>query len=463
GDGYQDDERGLTGGNPRRPAEQGRDPQARRRRGGPVRQPPVHRRDGDGQERHHPGQHPRPHHRRRAVDRRLLDRRLHPDRRVRHVPHAGPLHLRRDPLGARRVHHRPHHLLGLLPERRPLPRRPPRRAAPPVGAPRPARLHLQDRAGAGVLPLHPGERRDRPPAARPRRLLRPLHRPRRHRPQGHGQGPDRDGDRRRGEPPRGRLRPARDRLRVRRRRPDLRPGRHLQVRSEGDRPEARPARHLHAEADGGDQRLRHALPPELRLPRRRQERLRRRGRRLRPLQDRQALHRRPARPRPRHVRRDRAVGQLLPPPRPRLRGAGLRRLGADQPLGPDPGARHPRRQHRRHPDRAALPGPLLQPVPRLRRDARRRHRRHRERAAAAGAGRGEPLPLHRRGPEAAQRPRPPRHPRRGGRRDGEGPDHPPGPRRPRLRPPRRGPACRVGRVPPPRLPVGARPLPRGLL
>ena len=40
--------------------------------------------------------------------------------------------------------------------------------------------------------------------------------------------------------------------------------RDLQVRAQGDRPEARAARDLHAQAAGGDQRLRHALPPELR-------------------------------------------------------------------------------------------------------------------------------------------------------------------------------------------------------
>ena len=34
------------------------------------------------------------------MDRRLLDRRLHPHRRIGHVPHAGSVHLRRHPLDA---------------------------------------------------------------------------------------------------------------------------------------------------------------------------------------------------------------------------------------------------------------------------------------------------------------------------------------------------------------------------
>ena len=46
---------------------------------------------------------------------------------------------------------------------------------------------------------------------------------------------------------------------------------------------------------------------------------------------------------------DRAAGQLLPPPGAGLRGAGLRLLGAHQPLGADPRAGDPRRPHRGHP------------------------------------------------------------------------------------------------------------------
>ena len=51
---------------------------------------------------------------------------------------------------------------------------------------------------------------------------------------------------------------------------------------------------LHAETAGGDQRLRHARPPELRSYYRQGQRLRRRERRLWPLGDRQEVHRRSA-------------------------------------------------------------------------------------------------------------------------------------------------------------------------
>ena len=76
-----------------------------------------------------PAKHLRACHRRRAVDRRLLDRRLHPHRRVRHVPDAGSVDLRGDPLGDGRAHDRPRDLLGPQPEWRPLPGRPARRPA----------------------------------------------------------------------------------------------------------------------------------------------------------------------------------------------------------------------------------------------------------------------------------------------------------------------------------------------
>ena len=72
------------------------------------------------------------------------------------------------PWDAGRAHHRPRHLLGPQPGRRPLPRRPARRAAAPARAARRARLHLQDRSGAGVLPLREERRRDLAAAARPR-------------------------------------------------------------------------------------------------------------------------------------------------------------------------------------------------------------------------------------------------------------------------------------------------------
>ena len=68
----------------------------------------------------------------------------------------------------------------------------------------------------------------------------------------------------------------------------------------------------------------------------RAERLLRRGRQVAPLRRRQGLHRRPAPPRARDLRGVRAVGELVQAARAGLRGAGLRRLVAAQPLGADP-------------------------------------------------------------------------------------------------------------------------------
>ena len=68
----------------------------------------------------------------------------------------GPVHLRGHSLDPGRAHHRPRHLLGLQPEWRSLPRRSARRPAAPAGTTGRARLHVQDRPGAGVLPLREG-------------------------------------------------------------------------------------------------------------------------------------------------------------------------------------------------------------------------------------------------------------------------------------------------------------------
>ena len=128
---------------------------------------------------------------------------------------------------------------------------------------------------------------------------------------------------------------------------------------------------------------------------RRAERLRDAEGRLRPLGDGAPVHRRHPRARARHDRRPRPTGELVQAARARLRGAGLHRLGADQPLGPHP---HPADQQgpgQLDPHRAAMPRSVVQPVPRLRRDARCRPRRDRAQADAAGPGRGEPLPLRR--------------------------------------------------------------------
>ena len=75
-----------------------------------------------------------------------------------------------------------------------------------------------------------------------------------------------------------------------------------------------------------------------------QERLLRRRRPVLPLRRRQGVHRRPAQARARDLLDLRAVGQLLQAPRPRLRGAGVRRVVAAQPLGAGAGAAVPPRQ-----------------------------------------------------------------------------------------------------------------------
>ena len=77
---------------------------------------------------------------------------------------------------------------------------------------------------------------------------------------------------------------------------------------------------------------------------------------------------------------------------PGLRGAGLPRLVAPQPLGADPGAALPPRQGGRDPGRAALPRPRLQPLPLLRRHAAGGPGRDREGLRAARADGAEPLP-----------------------------------------------------------------------
>ena len=100
----------------------------------------------------------------------------------------------------------------------------------------------------------------------------------------------------------------------------------------------------------------------------------------------------PAAPRARALGRLRAVGQLVQAARAGLRGAGLRRLVAAQPLGadPDPALQAGRRagDARRDP----LPRSGLQPVPHVRRAAARGARGDREGLRAARADGDEPLP-----------------------------------------------------------------------
>ena len=69
------------------------------------------------------------------------------------------------------------------------------------------------------------------------------------------------------------------------------------------------------------------------------------------------------------------------------RGAGVRLLGAREPVGAGPGADVQARQGQLDPGRGALARPGLQPVPGLRADAGRRAERHRERVRAAARAR----------------------------------------------------------------------------
>ena len=123
-----------------------------------------------------------------------------------------------------------------------------------------------------------------------------------------------------------------------------------------------------------------------------------------PLEDGEGVHRRAAAcTRARSSAVLRAVGQLVQAARPGLRGAGLRRVVAAQPLGADPdpalqaggGAGDPRGD--------PLPRPGLQPLPRVRGAAPCRSRGDRARLRAAGRDDDEPLPALRRGAGGAGR------------------------------------------------------------
>ena len=123
-----------------------------------------------------------------------------------------------------------------------------------------------------------------------------------------------------------------------------------------------------------------------------QERVVRRRRPVLPLRRRQGVHRRPAQARARDLLDLRPVGELLQAPRARLRGAGLRRVVAAQPLGARARAALPPGQGAGDAHGAALPGPGVQPVPDLRRAAAGGPRGHREGLRAARADGEEPLP-----------------------------------------------------------------------
>ena len=208
---------------------------------------------------------------------------------------------------------------------------------------------------------------DERPAGDPRRgrLLRPHHARRRLR-----RAP-RDGARaraarhpRRVHAPRGRPVAARDRHALRAGAEDGRRLHDLPHHGQGVRDEVRLARDLHAEAAVRRERLGHAHAP-VALQGRPQRVLRRR-RPVLPVATRQGVHRRPAQARARDLVDLRPVGELLQAARAGLRGAGLLRLVAPQPLGARARAALPPRQGAGDAHGAALPRPGVQPVPDVR-------------------------------------------------------------------------------------------------
>ena len=174
---------------------------------------------------------------------------------------------------------------------------------------------------------------------------------------------------------------ARDRHALRRRARDGRQDDDLPDRRQGGRCLARVLRDVHAEAAVRRERLGHAHP-HVAVQGRAQPVLRRQGPEP-PLRDGEVVHRRPARARARAVGRAGAVGELVQAARAGLRGAGLRRLVAAQPLGPDQDPALQAGLRAGDEGRDPLPRPRLQPVPRVRGVAPRGPRGDREGLQAA--------------------------------------------------------------------------------
>ena len=318
---------------------------------------------------------------------------------------ARPLHLRGDSLGAGREHDRARDLLGLHAEGRALPRRPALRAQARAGGSERAGLRVQHRPGAGVLPLQARRRRSHGASpARPRRLLRPFHRPRRPRAQGDGQRAQRLRHRRRDLPPRGGGRSARDRLQVRRGAEDGRQRRDPAATRSRRSPSVTACTRPSCPSRSSASRATACTST-------RASRAWTAGERLLPTRTTSTVCRTVAK----HfiagqLHHARGMCAILAPlvnsykrlvpgyeapvyiSWARVNRSALIRVPQVSP-GQDAGDAH----------RAALSRSELQPVPGLRRDAEVRPGRHQAQAAAARAGGGEPLPLRRRRAEAAQR------------------------------------------------------------
>ena len=159
-------------------------------------------------------------------------------------------------------------------------------------------------------------------------------------------------------------------------------------------PGPRRARDVHAQADRGRVRFGDALAPV--ALRRRRERVPRSRRRVRPVEGREALHRRAARARERDRRDHQPVGQLLQAADPRLRGARLQVLGAQQPLRARARAAAEEGQERLDAHRVPRARPGVQPVPRVLSDARGRAQGDRRGLRAAARSDRQHLRAHRR-------------------------------------------------------------------
>ena len=194
-------------------------------------------------------------------------------------------------------------------------------------------LHLLHPPRDRVLPAaRPARRRLAPGARRRRRLLRPGQPRRRAATSAAGRRVARgDGHLGGVQPPRGRARPAGDRPALRRRPDDGGQHHDLPLHRQGGGAHPGGARVLHAQAVHRARRARRCT--RTRLFEGDHNAFHDAVGALRAVEDGQGLHRRGAAPRPRVLRGDQPVGQLLQAPHRRRRGPDHRLLGPRQPLG----------------------------------------------------------------------------------------------------------------------------------
>ena len=170
---------------------------------------------------------------------------------------------------------------------------------------------------------------------------------------------------------------------------------------------------------------------------------------------RQGVHRRPAAARARDLRGLRPVGELLQAARSGLRGAGLRRVVAAEPLGADPDPALQAGQRAGDARRDPLSRSGLQPVSDVRRAAACGARGDREGLRAAGSDGDEPVPPDSGAAEGARDRLAAGDARRGDRRAGRLGAGQEGARAAHLRPLRRAQAQGMGRLPGPAHRLGA--------